>query len=229
MIFQQVLLTLHTSKSTFNFSSIMAEYIKQEMSDLHGTGEKKVYYRMKRNLHFTHEQFLEWLENADPFITKHVESVLKHITHQMAVAMALGHSVTIDGRGTFRAGIGLKRGKEMDGLDDGKPSLNAQSLQVTDVYFRPDKKLIRDTNYNCTLTRGATRRIRKQKYTREERLARALEYLDNHATMNIAQYVSLTGLSRTAATLELQAFRNDPESGITYEGSRTHKVYVRRR
>jgi len=47
--------------------------------------------------------------------------------------------------------------------------------------------------------------------------------------MNIAQYVSLTGLSRTAATLELQAFRNDPESGITYEGSRTHKVYVRRK
>ena len=87
----------------------MAEYIKQEIVDLNDTGEKKVYYRMKRNLHFTHEQFLEWLENADPFITKHVESVLKHITHQMAVAMALGHSVTIDGLGTFRAGIGLKR------------------------------------------------------------------------------------------------------------------------
>ena len=29
--------------------------------------------------------------------------------------------------------------------------------------------------------------------------------------------------------MELQAFRNDPESGITYEGSRTHKVYIRRK
>lgn len=207
----------------------MAEYIKQEMNDLHGTGEKKVYYRMKRNLHFTHEQFLEWMENADPFITKHVESVLKHITHQMAVVMALGHSVTIDGLGTFRAGIGLKREKEMDGMDDGKPSLNAQSLQVTDVYFRPDKKLISDTNYNCNLTRGGTRHIRKQKYTREERLQLAQDYLDKHGIMRVADYKSLTGLSRTAATLELQAFRNDPDTGITYTGSGTHKVYVKRK
>lgn len=35
----------------------MAEYIKQEINDLHGTGEKKVYYRMKCNLHFTYEGF----------------------------------------------------------------------------------------------------------------------------------------------------------------------------
>lgn len=207
----------------------MTEYIKQEMNDLHGTGENKVYYRMKRNLHFTHAQFLEWLENADPFITRHVESVLKHITRQMAVAMALGHSVTIDGLGTFRAGIGVKKGKEMDGLDEEKPMRNATSLEVNDVYYRPDKALIRDINLHCTLKRGKTQRIRKQKYTREERLTRALDYLEEHATMNIAQYVALTGLSRTAATLELQEFRKDPESGITYIGRGTHKVYIKGR
>ncbi len=143
----------------------MAEYIKQEMNDLHGTGEKKVYYRMKRNLHFTYEGFLEWMSNADPFITKHAESVLKHMTHQLAVVMALGHSVTIDGLGTFRAGIALRRGKKPDGLEGDEPTRNAQSLQVTDVYFRPDKALIRDMNLNCTLKRGgrnvsASRNIR---------------------------------------------------------------------
>ena len=207
----------------------MAEYIKQEMTDLNGTGENKVYYRMKRNLHFTHEQFLEWLRNADPFITKHAESVLRHVTHQLAIAMALGHSVTIEGFGTFRAGIGIKKGKEMDGLEENEPTRNAASLEVNDVYYRPDKALIRDINSNCTLKRGKTQRIRVQKYTREERLARALDYLETHATMNITQYVSLTGLSRTAATLELQDFREDPESGITYRGRGCHKLYVRRK
>lgn len=108
----------------------MAEYIKQEIVDLNGTDEKKVYCRMKRNLHFTHEQFLEWLKNADPFITKHVESMLKHITHQLTIAMALGHSVTIDGLGTFRAGIGLKRRKEMDGLDNGNMDAYLSDLPV---------------------------------------------------------------------------------------------------
>lgn len=205
----------------------MAEYIKQEIADLNGTGEKQICYRMKRNLHFTHEQFLEWLANADPFITKHAESVLKHVTRQLALAMAMGHSVTIAGLGTFRAGIGLKKEKEQDGLDDDQPTRNAQSLQVTDVYYRPDTALIRETNLNCTLTRGGTQRIRKQIYTREERLARALEYMEKHTTMNIAQYMSLTNLSRTAATLELQLFRDDPDTGITYKGRGTHKVYIR--
>lgn len=205
----------------------MAEYIKQEMTDLNGTGENQVYYRMKRNLHFTHEGFLEWMSNADPFITKHAESVLKHMTHQLAIAMALGHSVTIDGLGTFRAGIGLKKGKELDGLGEGESTRNAQSLQVTDVYYRPDKELIRDVNMNCTLTRGGTQRIRKQKYTREERLQLALDYLEKHKTMRVADYKALTGLSRTAATLELQLFRDDPDTGITYTGNGTHKVYIR--
>ena len=205
----------------------MAEYIKQEMTDLNGTGENQVYYRMKRNLHFTHEGFLEWMSNADPFITKHAESALKHMTHQLATATALGHSVTIDGLGTFRAGIGLKKGKELDGLGEGESTRNAQSLQVTDVYYRPDKELIRDVNMNCTLTRGGTQRIRKQKYTREERLQLALDYLEKHKTMRVADYKALTGLSRTAATLELQLFRDDPDTGITYTGNGTHKVYIR--
>ncbi len=205
----------------------MAEYIKQEMTDLNGTGENKVYYRMKRNLHFSHEDFLEWMSNADPFITKHAESVLKHMTHQLAIAMALGHSVTIEGLGTFRAGIGLKKGKELDGLEEGESTRNAQSLQVTDVYYRPDKELVRDVNMNCTLTRGGTQRIRKQKYTREERLQLALDYLEKHKTMRVADYKALTGLSRTAATLELQLFRDDPDTGITYTGNGTHKVYIR--
>ena len=205
----------------------MAEYIKQEMTDLNGTGENKVYYRMKRNLHFSHEDFLEWMSNADPFITKHAESVLKHMTHQMAFAMALGHSVTIEGLGTFRAGIGLKKGKELDGLEEGESTRNAQSLQVTDVYYRPDKELVRDVNMNCTLTRGGTQRIRKQKYTREERLQLALDYLEKHKTMRVADYKALTGLSRTATTFELQLFRDDPDTGITYTGNGTHKIYIR--
>lgn len=35
-----------TSKTTL-YIAIMARYIKQEMNDLDGTGEKRVYYRMK--------------------------------------------------------------------------------------------------------------------------------------------------------------------------------------
>jgi len=41
LIFQQVLLTLHTSKPTFNLNIYMAEYIKQEIVDLNEQAKRK--------------------------------------------------------------------------------------------------------------------------------------------------------------------------------------------
>lgn len=46
--------------------------------------------------------------------------------------------------------------------------------------------------------------------------------------MRIQDYVELTGLSRTSATLELKEFRENPESGITFNGRGTTKVYIKR-
>ena len=40
--------------------------------------------------------------------------------------------------------------------------------------------------------------------------------------------MELTGLSRTAATLELQEFRRDTTSGIDFIGQGSAKVYVKR-
>ena len=37
----------------------MARYIKQEMNDLDGTGEKRVYYRMKIEQNVDMEHFVE--------------------------------------------------------------------------------------------------------------------------------------------------------------------------
>ena len=86
----------------------MAKYIRQEIIDLNNTGEKQVYYRMKSATHFTHEQFMEWMRSADPSVTRHIEAAISHLTHQLAVALAHGHSVKINGLGTFRAAVGLK-------------------------------------------------------------------------------------------------------------------------
>ena len=45
--------------------------------------------------------------------------------------------------------------------------------------------------------------------------------------IRIADYMQLTGLSRTTATLELKSFRQDPTSGITFVGRGSNKVYVK--
>ena len=65
-------------------------------------------------------------------------------------------------------------------------------------------------------------------YSLEERIARALEYIDAHKFMRIEDYARLNNLSRTAASVELKAIIDDPESPCAPEGRGTHKVWVRK-
>ncbi|MBP3664028.1 MAG: hypothetical protein J6J03_02595 [Tyzzerella sp.] len=51
--------------------------------------------------------------------------------------------------------------------------------------------------------------------------------MDKNGAMYIADYMQLTGLSRTTATIELKSFRQDPTSGITFVGRGSSKVYVK--
>ena len=54
-----------------------------------------------------------------------------------------------------------------------------------------------------------------------------MQYLSEHGAMGVAEYVDLTGLSRTMAAMELKAFRQDASSGITFIGRGSAKVYVK--
>lgn len=49
-----------------------------------------------------------------------------------------------------------------------------------------------------------------------------------HVLTTVAEEMELTGLSRTSATLELKEFRENTESGITFNGRGTTKVYIKR-
>ena len=70
--------------------------------------------------------------------------------------------------------------------------------------------------------------IHRSPYSKKKRLALALNYLGKHGAMRIADYMELTGLARTAATLKLQEFRRDMTSGIDFIGQGSAKVYVKR-
>ena len=207
----------------------MAKYIKQEMNDLHGEGKTKAYYRMQVQRNIDTDELVRLMCAHRAGVSEGViKAVLMQLVDEMAYQMGDGRSVTIDGLGTFHATIGVRKDKEMDGLDNEQPQHNALSLQVDGVNYRADKELVKKVDRHCSLERGGIRKLHRSPYTKEERLALAQRYLDEHATMRIADYIALTGLSRTAATQELQAFRRDDTTGITISGSRNHSVYVKR-
>ena len=207
----------------------MARYIKQELPDLHKTGEKKAYYRMKTERKIDFNQFVDLVSSHNSGISKgEAFSVLMHATDTLAELLAQGYSVAIDELGTFKATVGLVKDKEMDSFEEGTPKLNARSLRVDGVSFKADKRLIVNVDKRCELKRAGVSLLCRSTFTKEERLLKALEYLNAHGAMKVKDYMELTSLSHTVAAKELREFEHDAASGITSIGRLAGKVYVRR-
>ena len=206
----------------------MAKYIKQEMIDLSGKGEEKVYYRLQTERNIDFNELAQQIEEHHNLMNRGlVKSVMAYVVDEMAELLGKGYSVTIDGLGTFRASIGLEEDKEMDTFDGDDTKRNARSLRLTGINYRTDKELIKKANRHCKLERAGESRLHHTPYSKEERLKLAQQYLEEHGVMRVVEYMELTGLSRTKATLELKEFRQDTSSGITFVGRGSAKVYVK--
>ena len=196
---------------------------------MHKTGEKKAYYRMKTKRKIDFNQFVDLISSHNSGISRgEAFRVLMHATDILAELLAQGYSVTIDEMGTFKATIGLVSDKEMDSFEEGTPKLNARSLRVDGVSFKADKRLILNVDKRCDLKRAGVSRLCRSPFSKEERLQKALEYLNAHGAMKVKDYMELTSLSHTVAAKELREFEHDAASGITSIGRLAGKVYVRR-
>ena len=206
----------------------MAKYIKQEMNDLNGKGEEKVYYRLQTERNISFNELTQQIEQHHGMMNRGlVKNVMTHVVDAMAELLGDGYSVTIEGLGTFKASIGLEEDKVMDTFEGDETKRNARSLRLTGINYRADKELIKNSNRHCKLERAGEARLHRSPYTQEERLKLALQYLSKHGAMRVAEYMDLTGLSRTMAAMELKAFRQDASSGITFIGRGSAKVYVK--
>ncbi|MBR5540817.1 MAG: HU family DNA-binding protein [Bacteroides sp.] len=206
----------------------MAKYIKQEMNDLSGKGEEKVYYRLQTERNISFSEFTQQIEQHHGIMHRGlVKNVMTHVVDAMAELLGNGYSVTIDGLGTFKATIGLEKDKVMDTFDGEDTKRNARSLRLTGINYRADKELVKKSNCYCRLERAGEARLHHSPYSKEERLKLAQQYLEKHGAMRVIQYMELTGLSRTKATLELKEFRQDVSTGITFLGRGSAKVYVK--
>ena len=206
----------------------MAKYIKQEMADIRGEGKTQAYYRMQTIRNIKMEEFIEIMTRRGGLTRGTAIATLMQASDTLSELMGMGYTVTLDGFGTFKATVGLKRFKEMDTLDGDEAKRNAQSLCVDGVNFKADKELIQQVDRHCKLERSHTSRLCKSPYTQEERLARALDFIEKNGFMRLADYVQLTGLSRSTACRELKELRTNPNNRLTTRGRGTSSVYVKK-
>ena len=207
----------------------MAQYIKKEMADLHRNGVKQVCYRLKSNGTVELGELAQECTRGTTFAEGEIRGVVMTLLEGMVRNMSRGFSVHIDGLGTLTPKIGLREDAEPEVLDGEGRKRNAQSLHVTGVSFRADKELVKRLDLRCKLEKGSVSRIRKSKYTEEQRLEKARRFLQEHTVMRLGDYYRMVGLSRTAASLELRKWENDVATGIASEGSYSAKVYVLRK
>ena len=206
----------------------MAKYIKQEMPDLNRMGKNKVYYRMETSRRVSTEEFVETIAMPGHGITAgEAKQVLGQAAHALALLLSEGCAVTIDGIGTFKATLGMREGKEQDAFAADEPQRNAQSIEVNGVHYKVDKRLVRDINVQCTLERGKQGRIKRSPYTLEERVSRAIAYIEEHDYLTVKDYAELNGLSVSTASVELRKLRKDPTSGLRAIGKRSGLIYVK--
>ena len=95
---------------------------------------------------------------------------------------------------------------------------------MTGVGFKADKGLVRSVNSKCQLERGGEDRLRKSRFTKEERIERAIRYLRREGFMHVREYAELNGLSYSTAYRELQ-YDLVGSATITSRGSKSAKIY----
>jgi predicted histone-like DNA-binding protein len=205
-----------------------AKYIKQEISDLNGTGRTQAYYKME--LHpMNYQQFVDLCAREGRMEESQILGILSLVKEKLALCMAEGYSVKLDGIGTFHAKLGVRDDMEQDAFEEGESSRNAKTIGVTGVSYRADPELTRNTRRKCVLEKGGVSRLCKSALTLEERIQKAHEFLEKNMFMRVPDYVRLTGLSRSAATTELRKLALNPSSGITSRGRGSQKFYVLRK
>jgi len=205
-----------------------AKYIKKEMPDVHKTGNNLVYYRMQRNETLEYSEFLQRCNSGHRLYAPSIlQGAMMVVCEQLATELAKGNNVKIGGLGTFHARLGLskyRQGKEMDTFEEGTRKLNAASLMVTGVGYRADRELVRAVNIKCELKRGGESRLKKPKYTKEERIERAIQYLRREGFMHVKDYARLNGLSYTTAYRELN-YGLVGSATITSRGSKSARIF----
>ena len=168
------------------------------------------------------EDLSERMAEGCTFSRAEIEGVLQLLAEELAKRLAEGYIVHIDGVGRFRPKLGYR--KEVSPTEGEETATrNAASLELADVRFHADRRLVQRTRRASRLQRAPHRSYTRPREGREQRLSQLLSYLRTHHILARSEYVKLTGLSPTAATAELKDFVT--AGHILRKGIASHSTY----
>ena len=211
----------------------MTKYKLQEMPDVHNTGKRRVYPKMVTNRTLSRKEFVKKMQGYHRGISESTtEAVLMDVADMLVEMLSMGYNVNLEGLGTFSLSLGFEDEKptEMQSEED---KMTYRKVGVKNINFKASPELLKsvkhETDRDLERDMGGVKVIRKQLYSREERIARALEVIEANGLITLSDYAYINNLSRTAASLELKEIDSDQEAPIRSVGQHCHKVWVRRK
>lgn len=225
----------------------MTKYNLHEMPNIKKDGKHRVYPKLERYRLMSSEQFIDSMWNQQHVIDKGVlTAVMMDMERILIQKLSMGYNVKIGGIGTFSLSLAFNDDKptELDG-DDGSAEnggntengntengdkMKYRRVVVDNVNFKADPKFLKELRYKtkCERSESGVKEIKKNKYTLEERVARAVEVIERNGMITLSEYVWLNDISRTAASIELSHVCADPSSPIKARGNGNRRIWVRR-
>lgn len=211
----------------------MPKYKLVEMPDMRNTGKRRVYPQIIVNRTLSMDDLVEKMKAYSRALSPTVvEAAVTDVRDMIVRMLSMGYNVTLDELGTFSLSLGFEDDKPTEMQSDAD-KMTYRKVGVKNVNFKPSPELIKDlrlaTNRDLERDMGGVKIIRKELYSREERIARALRVIDERGFIGLTDYAYLNNLSRTAASLELKDICSDEHSPLRSTGQHSHKVWVRRR
>ena len=208
----------------------MAKYLLQEMPDLNKAGQRRVYPKLIANRTLITKDVVEGLHSYNRALSESVvEAVLTDLSDHLKRMLAMGYSVKLDGIGTFSLSLDFDDKKPTEMADDDDRMLY-RKVAVKDVNYKVAPELLKQLRMDTELERhsGGVRKLRKQKFTQEERIANALKVIDRSGFITLNDYAVINEMNRTTASQELHNLCSDPSCPIDSTGRGSHKVWTRR-
>ena len=204
----------------------MPNYILKELNKELTDGKKVVFPKMQTYSQHDFETVLKHMQTyAGNFSEGTMRAVIDALVETMKSWMPMGHSMKIDGLGTFSLSLGFK-----DKDTDEDPKTKYRHICIKGINFKPDAKLIAALNKQADFERAEKEVVvpRKCNYTTNERIEKAQAIIANNGFMTLSDYARATGQCRSAASNDLKRLTALPDSPIATRGSGSHKVWVRR-
>lgn len=208
----------------------MAKYKLQEMPDMDESGKRRVYPKMVINRTLDTKELIEKMKlYRRAFSPSIIEGVVTDLEDMLVEVLSMGYNVKLYGIGTFSLSLGFEDEKPTEIQEEGDKMLY-RKVGVKGVNFKVAPEMVKRIRRETDLERdmGGVTVLKKKLYTREERIARALQVIERNGYITLTDYAYINNLNRCTASKELREITSDKSSPIDGRGSGSHKVWVKR-